>query len=306
MGAESKRQTLSFVVDGTTTKVAVATGDSAQTIQDNVNSSVSGLRADAQTTARTTLTVTGGTSTIDLSINGVQLNQITGVATSALAGAALKTAIEGDAKLANLTVTDNGAGVVDIVDKSGANITIDSAAFATGGAVSVEARNFANAATTGGVTTIATTQGSVITGDIKFTGTASTAALFSTASAGVTTATTQTAGTGTTTDTGQRAGNIDISTAAGAQSAIDVIDASIAQIDSNRGALGAIQNRLGSTISNLQNIVENVSAARSRIRDANFASETANLAKFQVLQQAGLSILAQANASAQSVLTLLR
>ncbi len=100
--------------------------------------------------------------------------------------------------------------------------------------------------------------------------------------------------------------NIDISSLAGAQNAIAVLDGAIVKIDSNRADLGAIQNRLSSTISNLGSIIENVSAARSRIRDTDFAAETAELAKNQVLQQAGLSILAQANASSQSVLSLLQ
>ncbi len=100
--------------------------------------------------------------------------------------------------------------------------------------------------------------------------------------------------------------DIDISTQIGAQTALDVIDSALSKIDSGRADLGAVQNRLTSTISNLGNIIENVSAARSRVRDTDFAAETANLAKNQVLQQAGLSILAQANASSQSVLSLLQ
>ncbi len=100
--------------------------------------------------------------------------------------------------------------------------------------------------------------------------------------------------------------SVDISTSIGAQNALSVIDSALSSIDSNRADLGAVQNRLTSTISNLNNIVENVSAARSRIRDTDFAVETASLAKNQVLQQAGLSILAQANASSQSVLSLLQ
>ncbi len=97
-----------------------------------------------------------------------------------------------------------------------------------------------------------------------------------------------------------------ISTVAGASQAITAIDAAIDVIDSLRGDLGAVQNRLTSTISNLQNIIENSAAARSRIRDTDFAIETSNLSKFQVLQQAGLSILSQANASGQGVLSLLQ
>ncbi|OEO24122.1 branched-chain alpha-keto acid dehydrogenase subunit E2 [Pseudomonas sp. J237] len=100
--------------------------------------------------------------------------------------------------------------------------------------------------------------------------------------------------------------DVDISTAAGAQSAIAVIDAAIAGIDKNRAALGATQNRFENTIANLQNIGENVSAARGRIQDTDFAAETANLSKNQVLQQAGTAILAQANQLPQAVLSLLR
>ncbi len=100
--------------------------------------------------------------------------------------------------------------------------------------------------------------------------------------------------------------NVDISSQSGAQSAISVIDAAIAGIDKNRAALGATQNRFENTIANLQNISENVSAARGRIQDTDFAAETANLSKNQVLQQAGTAILAQANQLPQAVLSLLR
>ncbi|WP_286975925.1 flagellin [Pseudomonas sp.] len=100
--------------------------------------------------------------------------------------------------------------------------------------------------------------------------------------------------------------NVDISSAEGAQSAIDVIDAALKSIDTQRADLGAVQNRFDNTIANLQNIGENVSAARGRIMDTDFAAETANLSKNQVLQQAGTAILAQANQLPQAVLSLLR
>lgn len=98
----------------------------------------------------------------------------------------------------------------------------------------------------------------------------------------------------------------DISTAIGAQNTLAVVDYALKTIDGIRGDLGAVQNRLSSTISNLQSIIENVSAARSRIRDTDYAAETSALSKNQVLQQAGLSVLSQANASSQSVLSLLQ
>lgn len=99
---------------------------------------------------------------------------------------------------------------------------------------------------------------------------------------------------------------VDISSSSGSQDAISVIDASLDQINSMRASLGAIQNRMESTISNLAIQSENISAARSRIMDADFAKETAELARNQILQQAGTAMLAQANQLPQGVLALLQ
>ncbi|MBC9250416.1 branched-chain alpha-keto acid dehydrogenase subunit E2 [Pseudomonas alcaligenes] len=99
---------------------------------------------------------------------------------------------------------------------------------------------------------------------------------------------------------------VDIGTAIGAQNALGIISAAISNIDSQRAQLGAVQNRFDNTIANLQNISENASAARSRIRDTDFAAETSELTKNQILQQAGTAILAQANQLPQAVLSLLQ
>ncbi len=104
---------------------------------------------------------------------------------------------------------------------------------------------------------------------------------------------------------GDSISDLDISTIGGAQDAIDVVDAALEQINSVRADLGAVNNRLDFTVSNLSNVVENTSAARSRIVDADFAAETAALSRSQVLQQASQAILAQANARPQQVLSLL-
>ncbi|WP_339806126.1 flagellin, partial [uncultured Marinobacter sp.] len=106
--------------------------------------------------------------------------------------------------------------------------------------------------------------------------------------------------------TGGSLDSINIGTVAGANDAILRVDSAIKQINEQRGQLGAIQNRFESTIANLSTSVENLSASNSRILDADFAAETANLAKSQVLQQAGISVLAQANARPQQVLSLLQ
>lgn len=96
-----------------------------------------------------------------------------------------------------------------------------------------------------------------------------------------------------------------VSTAEGAANTIDLVDNALSQISDSRASLGAIQNRLESTISNLENVSQNLSASNSRIQDADFAAETSKMSKAQILQQAGTSMLSQANASAQSVLSLL-
>jgi len=100
--------------------------------------------------------------------------------------------------------------------------------------------------------------------------------------------------------------SIDISTEAGAQKAIGIIDKALEQVNATRADLGAANNRLDFTVSNLSNISEKTSAARSRIMDADFAAETANLSRSQVLQQAASAMLAQSNARPQQVLSLLR
>ena len=99
---------------------------------------------------------------------------------------------------------------------------------------------------------------------------------------------------------------LSISSLAGASRALASIDSAISIIDSKRADLGAIQNRFQSTIRNLSNIVENVSAARSRIKDTDFAKETAELTRSQILQQASTTILAQSNQRPQSALSLLQ
>lgn len=97
-----------------------------------------------------------------------------------------------------------------------------------------------------------------------------------------------------------------ISTVAGASAAVTAIDAALTSANTNRATLGAIQNRFESVVSNLQVSVENQSAAKSRIMDADFAAETANLTRGQILQQAGTAMLAQANSLPNNVLSLLR
>ncbi|WP_068859036.1 flagellin [Perlucidibaca aquatica] len=100
--------------------------------------------------------------------------------------------------------------------------------------------------------------------------------------------------------------SVNVSSFTGAQDAIAMMDAALKSVNTSRGNLGAIQNRFSSTIANLQTTSENLSASRGRIVDADFAAETANLSKGQILQQAGTAMLSQANSLPQGVLGLLR
>ena len=101
------------------------------------------------------------------------------------------------------------------------------------------------------------------------------------------------------------ASSLSFETAADAQAILGSVDAMLGAIDAKRAELGAVQNRFSSTIRNQSNIIENLSSARSRIQDADFATETAKLTKAQILQQAGASILSQANQRPQAALSLL-
>lgn len=101
-------------------------------------------------------------------------------------------------------------------------------------------------------------------------------------------------------------GDVSVTSVANANSAIEAIDATLSTVADLRSTFGAIQNRFESTIANLATTTENLEASRSRIRDADFAAETAALARAQILQQAGIAVLAQANAQQQNVLALLQ
>jgi flagellin len=110
----------------------------------------------------------------------------------------------------------------------------------------------------------------------------------------------------TTTLTTTSISSINVLTSANATNALAAIDGALSTVNSSRASLGAIQNRFTSVVVSLQTTAENLTASRSRIQDADFALETANLSRAQVLQQAGTAMVAQANQLPQSVLSLLK
>jgi flagellin len=202
----------------------------------------------------------------DLSVNGVALEAFTNADTS---NAALLAAINRVTAQTGVTASLSGSGQLSLAS--------------TTGAIEVVAKGSATETNT-----------TFATGRTVIAGVGVTAASL----AAGTKAATATAGAGVS--------SIDFSTAASATAALDTIDAAINTVAKTQGALGAYQNRFESTIASLQTTSENLTASRSRIKDADFAKETAALSRAQVLQQAGTAILAQANQSSQGVLSLLR
>jgi flagellin len=192
----------------------------------------------------------------------------------------------------NIQAADGGAGVVTLTsDLSGSGTSNLTLTEVTTGTVAAVAQGTLTAGTDG-VTAALTGRGVIELNS---------ASIFSLAGNNLTKA-----GFGAASPLLSNLSAVDISNVAGSNSAIAVIDGALSQISTIRAGLGAIQNRLDSTIASQSSTVENLSAARSRILDADFASETASLTRSQILQQAGVSILSQANSLPQQVLALLQ
>lgn len=268
-------ETLSITSGGSAGSVVVASGSSVTEAAQAINDAGLGVRADA--TANVEI---GGLSSAQGSIFVGEQEFKIGTADTADTLAEKLSAAGLDASSDGSTVSLSASGVDGVkVALTGGELTFD------------------NADEAAGAVTVNTTNGlqSAVTSTLKFS---------SENSFDVT------GGSETTGDVSQTTSknfveDINISSVSGAQKAIAVIDGAIADIDGQRADLGAIQNRFQSTISNLSNISENVSAARSRVRDADFAAETAKLTQAQITQQASTTILAQANQRPQAALSLL-
>ena len=305
-----------FVVGAASTDGVSSTGSDSSGIAVaaaiNAVSGQSGVMASVQKTV-TAGTAVGATAATGygvtlaagaVSINGVSIGAID-AATSAV-GRAAQMAAAINAKsgqtgvIAEFSTTD---GAVKLTATDGRNIAIDVKSTAT--AIS--------SAMTGLSHTVGTTSGSAVT-----TVTRSSVKLSSSNAQGITvegltaaglaaagltgvasyTASTATAGAGVST--------VDLTTATGSQTALSTLDKAINTITDARAAMGAYQNRLNASIANLETSSMNLQASRSRILDTDYAKETTNLAKSQIIQQAATAMLAQANQSAQSVLSLLK
>lgn len=297
-----------LVINGVTIGASKSIDDTAS----STDNAASGLaiaasinRATSQTGVKAVVNATqvvGGTSQTGAAVAGTVT--INGVATTSFTASA--TDLDGNrTNMINAINTISGQTGVVATD-NGVTITL-TAADGRNVAVDVSAANF------GAAVGLDTTTAGIGTGGAKVTASTinlSSAGSFTVAAgsggnAGVSNGGFELGTFGGATK-GQFLTDVDISTVAGAEKALSAADNALDSVNRERANLGAIQNRLDSTISTISINVENLSAARSRVLDTDFAKETAELSRTQILQQAGIAILAQANAQPQLVLSLLQ
>ena len=293
--------------------VAVGAADSARDVAAavNNNSDETGVDASAITYAKIDNVLTSGS--ISLAMNGQNEAAADAVTVSAsitdvgdlselakaindVAGTTGITATLSDAKDAILLEQSSGYDIT--MNSATGSSTFDFVGVNEAGTHAVGDNFFSTASETTTTITVTDTDDVTVGGSVIFNSPKSYTVTDSTADI-----------IGVTTTTGSSLSSIssvDVGSQTGANLALDVVDSALSFVDDLRADLGAAQNRFESTIANLMNISENISAARSRIVDADFALETANLTKAQILQQAGIAMLAQANTIPQSALTLLQ
>ncbi|HIF9211082.1 TPA: flagellin [Photobacterium damselae] len=264
-----------------TGKVSVSATDTVSSIADNINSANTGIKAETTVSTKLTGLTDGETGTLEIGEDKFDLAKY-----------------KGDNK--KLAEDIGKAGYTATVSKDGNEISIE--------AKNVDGIMISNAKkpATGtgvaldGIGAAADTNNIVKNAELKLSANSN----FSVTNADSTkNVLAEVIGSGT--GTKNSVADIDLTTQSGSQDALAVIDAAIEGIDSQRADLGAVQNRFNHTLNNLSNINENVNASNSRIKDVDFAKETTNMTKNQILQQASTSILAQAKQIPQSALSLL-
>jgi flagellin len=276
---------------GTTSPITYAANAGADAIATAINTGAANIGVTATATNSTTLSSLSAAGTITFSLNG---QAVSAVVSDQNDLSSLVSAINGVAGSTGVTATFSSTSTKNSITLSttdGRNINLQDFANSTAGNDSVSfggttlTEGTAVSAVKTGTISLSSTKGAISTANAS-------AEIFSSA--------------GVNNSSFSSLAAVDLSSASSASAALSVVDAALSQVNSSRADLGAIQNRFTSTISNLQTSSENLSASRSRIQDADFASETASLSRAQVLQQAATAMVAQANQMPQQVLSLLR
>lgn len=305
--AANNFNTQAITINGSLGQTTVAAGtltdgSTARTIATEVNNVTgsTGVTATARTTATLGSASAAGTFTFNLYGQNTSAIQVSATITSTSDLTSIRDAINAQTGLTGITAEGTGSSL-SLVQAEGYNISLENVT-GTGGATLSLTGAQGSAVALGASTTDSSTVGGVVTFNSENAFTVSSSIAGSAGGLFGEGAAANVGATGAL----SAVGSVSISTQTGANSAISVLDAAIQKLNSIRADLGAVQNRFGSTISNLETTSENLEAARSRVRDADFAAETAALTRGQILQQAGTAILAQANALPNGVLSLLR
>jgi flagellin len=283
-----------------TSKYTTVAGDTAKSIAAGINgiTASTGVTASARTDAQLTLQ-SGKAYTMDVTSNNgtaVTVSFSTGAGTSSDDFAAGIAAFNAQTAKTGVTAQfDAKNGGIKLTNSSGNDISVNLNATSTG-TLSVGTYKADN--TTLSAAAVAATAGTALVANGRVT--MDSEKSFSVVDAGSGLSLSAAA------STLQAVSSLDISTFDGAQSALKIADAALSAVNSQRAQYGALQSRFSSAISNLASSTENLSASKSRIVDTDFAAETANMTRGQILQQAGTAMLAQANSLPNGVLSLLR
>jgi flagellin len=280
--------------------VAITAADTAKSVAAAVNSvgASTGVTASARTQAQ--LDFAAGNASYTLALTGANsvpqsISFAVADANTADGLAAAVSAINEQSSKTGITARLNGNATAVVLEAaSGENIVVTGGTGVSLANIDVAAASVGTAVTLAAVGTLTAVGQLVLDSELTFSATA-------TAASSPVTAAATTAGSSL-----QSVSTLDISTVSGANLALKVVDSALQAISGQRAKFGALQSRFENAIVNLQTTSENLSASRSRIRDADFAQETANLTRAQILQQAGTAMLAQANQVPQNVLSLLQ
>ncbi|HEY7985974.1 MAG TPA: flagellin, partial [Methylophilaceae bacterium] len=302
-------QTYSLTVNGVISTFATSAGQSVDQVASTINllQNTTGVQALAQTQVGLAV---GSTGTVGFTIgtNAATTAVVSAAVTSTTDLSSLANAINSQSAVTGIFATATaGASQLTLTNSQGSDIQIQNFTDSGAGSATVTGSNAYTGSSVGTAITLLGTGGgndSTTVGGILQLNSANIYSLTGGAAAA-------TSGGFITASTAQFStlaalSTVNIGSVSGSNAAIAILDAALQNINAIRGGLGALQNRFTSTISNLQTASQNLTASRSRIQDADFASETTNLSRSQVLQQAGTAMLAQANALPNQVLALLR
>ncbi|MCV2216435.1 flagellin N-terminal helical domain-containing protein [Thauera sp. Sel9] len=271
--------------------VTIAAGASAKKAAEQINAETgkTGVKASAKTEIDVTAMTANTSYKFDLTSDNATAVTVSFTVGSAIDQDGLAAAVNAfndvSAKTGVTARVNDGGNGITLLNANGENITVANAASGSASAT------VGGTATAAGATAVATGQ-LVLDSERTFSiEAANTSDFFSAAAAS---------------GQLQKVADLDVSSVDSAQRSLALVDSALAAVNSQRAKYGALQSRFETTIANLQTTSENMSASRSRIRDTDFASETANLTRAQILQQAGTAMLSQANALPNNVLSLLR